>query len=205
MRRMAGRTVLILGAITLLAACGGGATNTTPGGGSTSGPVSTPAAATPAAATNGVAATSDAGQPSPDATSEAPAASASTGGGAGGDVCGLVSVAEMEGLFGVSGVTQQLFAGPPDTCDYRLADAPFVAMVLTPFSAGPVFDAMAADGASTQLDGIGDRALYNSQMLTFLVQKGDALLTIQVLDESRSEEERLGLMKQIGATAAGRM
>jgi len=78
-------------------------------------------------------------------------------------------------------------------------------MVLTPLSAWPVFDAMAADGASKQLDGIGDRALYNSQMLTFLVQKGDALLTIQVLDESRSEEERLGLLKQIGATAAGRM
>jgi hypothetical protein len=55
------------------------------------------------------------------------------------------------------------------------------------------------------VDGVGDRALYNSQMLTFIVQKGDSLLAIQVLDQSRSEAERAELMKQIGATAAGRM
>lgn len=197
MQRSTAGPAFLLFLVLVISACGGGggttATDAGGGGGTTT---DAPSATDAPAAT-------DATTPT-----EAPAATdAGSGGGATGDVCGLVTVAEMEGLFGVSGVTQQLFAGPPDTCDYQLDSAPFVAMVLSgaEFGAEAVFDAMAADPASESIGGIGDRALYNAQMLSFLVQKGDALLTIQVLDESRSEEERLELMKQIGATAAGRM
>lgn len=203
MGRMTGRTIPILALTALLMACGGTTGGGSTGGGSGTGSQPTGAGATDAPAASDAGATAQPAQPT-----DAPAASAGgTGGGTGSaaDVCGLVTVAEIEGIFGVSGVTQQLFAGPPDTCDYRLDDAPFVAMVLTEVAASPVFDAMAADAASEPFDGIGDRALYNSQMLSFLVQRGDALVTLQVLDESRSEAERLELMKQIAAIAAGRM
>ena len=186
--------LLLLGL--LLAACGGGGTAATDSSGAGS------------AATDALASTDAPDAPAPtDApgATDAPAATDAGTGSGSGDVCGLVTVAEMESLFGVSGVTQGFFAGPPDTCDYQLDSAPFVAMVLTPFSASPIFDAMSADAASESIGGIGDRALYNRQMLTFLVQKGESLLTLQILDESRSEDERLELMKQVAAIAAGRM
>jgi hypothetical protein len=195
MERSAARLTFLFLAM-LVSACGGGGATTAPGGGS-----ETPAATDAAPATE-PAPTGVATDPSMDIP---PAPTPGGGDPSTAEVCGLVTIAEMEQIFGVSGVTQMLFAGPPDTCDYRLNDAPFAAVVLTPFSASPIFDAMAADAASEQVDGVGDRALYNSQMLTFIVQKGDSLLAIQVLDQSRSEAECAELMKQIGATAAGRM
>lgn len=188
---------ILLGALLLVAACGGGAT---PASGTTDGAPTDPG--------NGEASVDPGGgatQTDEAPASEPPATEPPTGGGTTADVCGLVTVAEMESLFGVSGVTQQLFAGPPDTCDYRLDSAPFVAMVLTPGVGAAVFDATAADTSSELVSGLGDRALYNSQLLVLLVQKGGSLLTLHTLDESRSEEERFELMKQIGEIAAGRM
>jgi hypothetical protein len=125
--------------------------------------------------------------------------------GGGGDVCGLVTIAEVEGVFGVSGVTQGLFVGPPDTCDYQLDGAPFAAVVLTTIGATSIFDAIAGDAASESVSGLGDRALYNSQTLNFLIQKGDRLLSISTFDPSKTDAERFELMKQMGAIADDRM
>jgi hypothetical protein len=55
------------------------------------------------------------------------------------------------------------------------------------------------------MPGIGDRAAYLPGQLLFIVLRGDATLSLAVLDESRSEEARLELMKEIAAIAAGRM
>lgn len=195
-RSAAGLGLLMLLVASLIAACGGGRATPTPaaaasdgsGGLATEEPQDTD---TPGG-TKAPAATSDPGTEPGDGPTAA-------------DTCGLVTVAEMEGLFGVSGVVQELFPGPPDTCDYQLDSAPFVAMTLTPDAAPFLFEAMAGDAASTMIDGIGDRALYNSQHLLLLVEKGDAILSIAILDESRTEEERAELMEQIGAIAAGRM
>ena len=46
------------------------------------------------------------------------------------DACGLATAAEIEGVFGVSGVTTQLIDGFPPTCDIQLESAPFMAVVL---------------------------------------------------------------------------
>ena len=116
-----------------------------------------------------------------------------------------MTAAEVEGVFGVSGVTQGFYPGPPDTCDYRLDSAPFVTIVLNTTGSSFVFDAMAADGNSTTVGGIGDKALYNSQQLVFLVLKGDKLISVSAYDPTKTDEERAALLKEIGKIAAGRM
>jgi len=189
------RWIGALALMTMLAvACGGGgsgtAGSTDPGGG---------AATSVEPGTGG-----EASQP----TAPEPAASepvAGGGGGGGGDVCGLVTIAEVEGIFAVSGVTQGFFPGPPDTCDYQLDGAPFAAVVLTTTGATSIFDAFAGDAATESVSGIGDRALYNSQTLNFLVQKGDKLLSISTFDPSKTDAERFELMKEMGGIADDRM
>ncbi len=183
---------LLIGSLVLVAACGGTPTGTAnPGGGGGAtvdpggggGTVTQPPVETPPAATD-----------------------PSTGGGGGGDVCSLLTLAEIETAFEVSGVTQRFFAGPPDTCDYQLDGAPFLVLNLSAGFGSFAFDAMAADANSTAVSGIGDRALYNSQQLTFFIQKGDdLLLTIAILDESRSEQERFELMLYLAGIADDRM
>lgn len=194
METRTGRIVVVAAMLLALAACGGGGAGdggsaTDAGGGAASVEPGAPASEAPPV-------TSLPAMSLPALESGDPSTA---------DVCGLVTVDEMGGLFGVSGVTQGFFAGPPDTCDYQLDGAPFVAMVLTPTGAGFVFDALAADGASELKSGIGDRALYNSQQLAFLVQKGDRLLAISTFDMTRTDEERATILEEIAKIAAGRM
>ena len=113
----------------------------------------------------------------------------------------------MGAIVGQQGVVQGYYAGPPDTCDYKSADGrPIAAMVLVDAGqgAGVTFDAIKADPNSEEFPGIGDRALYNSQMTSFLVQKGDALVTI-VVTADLDEAARVEAAKAIAAKAAGRM
>lgn len=198
MYRTPGRPAFLLLAALFIAACGGGGA-ASPGGGASpaSGGAADPTATADASTPSEAAATGDPAEP--------PASEPAAGGGTASDTCGLVTVAEMEALFGVTGVTQELFAGPPDTCDYQRDSAPFVAMVLTPQASSFIFDAMAAEPGAQPIAGLGDRAVYSPQQLLLVIEKGGSLLSIAILDESRSEAERLELMQQIGATATGRM
>ncbi len=171
------RWIGALALMTMLAvACGGGGSGTSgradPGGG-----------AAPSVEPGTV------GEASQPTTPEPAASEPVAAGGGGSDVCGLVTIAEVEGMFAVSGVTQGFFPGPPDTCDYQLDGAPFAAVVLTNVGATSIFDAMAGDAASESVSGLGDRALYNSQTLNFLVQKGDRLLSISTFDPSKTDAE----------------
>lgn len=187
------RIVGLLAVALLVAACGGGGGND---GGATSDPGGGPASVDPGAIASEAAIPSMPEVSLPVLDSGDPATA---------DVCGLVTVQEMEQLWGVSGVTQGFFAGPPDTCDYQLDSAPFVAIVLNATGSSFVFDAIAADPATTVVDGIGDRALYNSQQLVFLVQKGDDLISISAFDASKADEERAALLEEIARIAAARM
>ena len=185
---------LLLAGSVLVAACGGGTASMSPDG----------IGAVPGQTDVGDGGTSSPAPTTAEGTTptEAPA---DGGGSAAGDVCALVTPEEMAGVFGVPAVTQELFAGPPDTCDYQVDGAPQAALVLTTTGALPVFDAMAADPGAQTIPGLGDRAVYSPSSLILLILKGDRLLTIAVLDESNDEAARLESMKAIGAIAAGRM
>lgn len=175
-----------------IAACGGGASNaSTPGG----------AGASPTSGASAVAVPSTPSATAPVAT---PVGSEpTTGGGAG--VCDLVTVAELESIFAVTGVTTTVVAGPPDTCDIQRDSAPLAAIVLTPSGGRMIYDILAAGEDAQTIDGLGDQAFYSSSTLLLVVARGDAMASIAMFDDGRSEAERLDLMQQIGAIAAGRM
>jgi hypothetical protein len=126
------------------------------------------------------------------------------GGGAGGGVCALVSTDELAGIFGVP-VTTTVVPGPPDTCTVAAAGAPLAAFVLTPTGGGAVFDAYAGDPAATTISGMGDKAAYSPAAQLLVILKGDALFSMSAYDQSKTPEQRLELMKKVGAIAAGRM
>ena len=170
------------------------------GSGGTPGPAAT-------TASSGTTATSGA-TAGPGATASAAAAatdqpSADGGGGATG-VCALVTADELAGILGVP-VTTRVLAGPPDTCDIQADGAPIAAFVLTPSGGGAVYSAYAADPAATTIPGMGDKAAYSPTAQLLVILKGDTLLSMAAFDPDKTPEERLELLKKIGAIAAGRM
>ncbi len=194
---------VVIAAALGLGACGGAA-------GGTSGPAAATASSAPAGA-----ASEPADQPSPTASAEAsePAgASPEAGGaspaagGASGKVCDLVTADEMAGVLGANAVEQHYFAGPPDTCDYRVDGSPVAALVLLEPGNGAamVFETMKADPDSKDVPGVGDKALFSSSMGTFLLLKGDRLLTLTA-SNAQDDTQRLDWLTQIARIAAGRM
>ena len=184
--------------LVVLAGCGGGGPATTGPGGGTSAPASVAPASAPAAggSTAGPVATPAGGSPS--------AAAGGGGGGGGGEGACVLSTDELAGIFGVP-VTTQVIAGPPDTCDIQTDGAPLAAFVLTPNASSFVYDAYANDTGSTEVPGIGDKAAYNPNQQLLVVMKGSTLLSIAVLDEARTPEERLELMKKAAAAAVAHL
>jgi hypothetical protein len=190
--------------IVALAACGGGS-------GATSGP--TTSAAGPGQSQAAGTEPSQAAEAPP--SSEAPSSAAAApeppagGGGQAGDVCALVPADELGGILGRP-VRTTVIAGPPDTCDVQSADgAPLAAFVLTNMqgvSATFVFDAFAGSPTAEQISGIGEKAAYDPNQGALVVLKNGAVLSIAVFDDGTAGADVvLGLMKQIGSAAAGRM
>ncbi|MEX1168735.1 MAG: hypothetical protein WEE50_01195 [Chloroflexota bacterium] len=191
--------VAAIGAVVLVAACGGGSGQTGAPAAALSQTPAAPAVEPTDGSTTGGAASAEA----PPAPTDAEPPS---GGGAVGDVCELVTEEELGGILGVP-IKTFLLAGPPDTCDIQSTDgAPLAATVLSTIQASLTYDVMAADSASTSVSGIGEKALYNPNQAILLVLKNGALLTVAVFDDgSAGEAARLELMKQIATIAAGRM
>jgi len=185
------RSMLALAALLLsLAACGGSGTANPTDSTSSSGPTQ------PA----GIGGSSDV------APTDDPAVTpGDTGVGGASGVCSLVTAQELDSIFGVTGHTTQVIPGPPDTCDIQLDSAPSAAFVYTPNGGRTIFDLLAGGADAEAVGGIGNDAFYSSETLLLVIAEGDAMLSIAVLDEGRTEEERLELMKQIGMIAAGRM
>ena len=178
----------------LLAACGGSAASSSPADGAPTAP-----------------AQSDAPPPTAEPGGEAtPQPAPSTGGGGGGgggttDVCALVTVDELEQIFGVSAVTTRVLAGPPDTCDIQNDGAPLAAFVLVTSNGAAIFNAWASDPDAVDIPGLGDRAIYSPASLLLVVLKGDRAMSMAALDDGRSEDERLELMKETLAIAVNRL
>jgi hypothetical protein len=199
MARLARNSALLVAihlSVAVVAACGGGG-----GGGA--------ATSQPQQATNppaGQASQAPAPTDVPAATEAATPAGGTTGGGSAGGVCDLVTADELAGILGVSSVVLTVFPGPPDTCDIQSGDgAPLGATVLVTASGGPMLDAWAASGGQA-MPGIGDRAVFVPGSELLLVLVGDSALSVVVFDDgTRSGDERLALMRQIAAIAAGRM
>ncbi len=189
------RSVATLTLALAISACGGSAPATPPTGGVA------PSAVVPTAVSGGD--PSAAAQSQPAAVASVPTSGG--GGGGGGGVCDLVTIAELETIFAVTAVTTAVIAGPPDTCDIQENSAPLAGFVLTPTGGAMVFDLLAGGGDAQRVDGIGDAAFYSASTLLLAIKRGDAMLSIAVLDEGRPEAARLELMKQLGAIAAGRM
>ncbi len=191
-RSMAGSAFLILIAM-VLAACGGSsAASPTANGDGSAAPGTSTAVQTPAATT------------APDGSSAIAPTEPGTGNGPATDTCGLVTVAEMEALFGFTGVTQELIQGPPDTCDYQRDGAPFVAAVLVTEQADLTFSIWSADEGVQTFSGIGEAAIYAPSNELFIVKKNGAVYSFGVLDVELLED-RIEWMKKIATIAAGRM
>ena len=203
MRGPTRRILTSLGVLLLVAACGGGgATSPDAGGGGSA--ASQDAGGTASQPPDGGAPSADA----PSAAASTAAESPAGGGGSASDACGLATAAEIEGVFGVSGVTSQLVDGFPPTCDIQLESAPFMAIVLVddPASSGPIYEAWAGDPAATTISGLGDRAVYAPSNAILVVQRGDRVASFALFDDgSRSEEQRIQLLTEVGKVAAGRL
>jgi len=155
------------------------------------------------------------GTPAPGATvASQPTAAATTaagggggGGGTAGNVCDLVTAAEMSAATKIDGVATRFVPGPPDNCAYSKGDQTSVgSLTLTPQGGGLAFGVIAGDSTSTPYPGIGDKALYNATAESFVVLKGDKLLVIvlSILDADL-KAPRVDIMKQLATIAAGRM
>ncbi|HEU0235037.1 MAG TPA: hypothetical protein VFR14_01215 [Candidatus Limnocylindrales bacterium] len=178
--------------LVVAAGCGGAAATQEPAPGAESPGTSVAVTAPPGASPTEAGASADPG----------------TGGGGGGgttDPCALVAAAEYERIFGVSGVTTAVVAGPPDTCDVQADGAPLAALVIVTTGGQAIFSAWASDPEGVDIPGLGDRALYSPQALLLVVLKGDIALSMAALDESRTEAERLELMKEAMSIAVGRL
>lgn len=196
--------VAIAISLAALAACGGGG-----GGGGGASPAQRPAASSaPATApATSAPATEPGATEAPEATANGTPASGGGGGGTAAGVCNLVTADELAGILGASSVKLQVLAGPPDTCDIQSGDgAPLAATVLMGTGGKMAFDAWAANAGTRDVPGLGERAVFvpDSQLLLALV--GDTVFSVAVFDDgSRSEDERVELMRQIAAIAVGRM
>jgi hypothetical protein len=186
-------TTLIVVAV-VVSACGGSATASSGSGGDG-------ATAAPPASTEGV-------PPTDPGTVEVPSApaepvdngpDASTA-----DVCGLVTTDEIGAIFGLSGVTQELFAGPPDTCDYRHDGTAFVAMVLIPLNAALGFAAYAGEVGAEPISGVGDEAVFSPTTQLLIFRKGDSVVSIAVFGGAAGNDP-MDKLKQVGTIAAGRL
>lgn len=194
---------VVLVGMLVIVGCGGGS-----GTAGTGAPATAAPAAEPSAPADGGAGTGS--EPSAEATVAAPASEAPAGGGGGGGaaagVCELVTADELAGIFGVPSVTMTVFPGPPDNCIVESDGGdPLTAWSLTTAQASLVFDAFAADPASIDVPGIGDKASI-VQNTGLLVLKGGNLVVISISGGAdMSEEEGVEASKQIGALAAGRL
>ena len=190
--RTARGALLITGAAAAigLAGCGGGPANTPAGGGPGA---SAAGASTPAASGGGL---SDASQP----------VATSTGGGGGGvGVCDLVTKAELEAALGLSPVVTTVVAGPPDTCDIKVDDAPTAAIVYTNAGAKTIFQVLALGADAHAVSGIGDQAFYSDETMYFVVLKGDAMISISVVDSNLTADQQAAAREAIARAAAPRM
>jgi hypothetical protein len=179
----------------ILAACGGSSGAPTGAASSAANSVPAPGAASAPGANAG----------GSEAPPPIPAASVSAGGGGAGGVCGLVTVAELQQIFGFSPITAQVIAGPPDTCDIQHNDAPTAALVYTPTGGGRVYSVLATGADAKAVSGIGDGAFYSDETKLLVVSKGDAMLSIAVYDVDLTEAQQQAIEREIGKVAAGRM
>jgi hypothetical protein len=204
MRGPSVRILTSLGVLLLVAACGGspstppGATDA--GGGAVESP----------AAGGGTTPPPDDAAPSGDA-SQPPAGASTDPGTAGGradDACALVTSAEVDTAFGVSGSTLQLVDGFPPTCDIQVDGAPLAAIVLVTdgTTASTMYDVWAGDPDKVDIAGLGDRALYAPSNAILIIQRGDRVASLAFFDDgSLTQDERVERLKVLGAAAAGRM
>lgn len=186
------RIGLVVVTTLVLAACGGstGGASQEPGGSTA------PSAAAPSEGT----------------ASQAPASQepvvtpgSSTGGGPAGGVCDLVTAGELESILGLGSVATIVLAGPPDTCDVQVDNAPVAAFVWTTTGGRMIYDILAAGADAEPVGGIGDGAFFSAEQRLLFVLKGDATLSVAVFADSLDEDAQFEAMKKIAAAAVSRM
>lgn len=183
-----GRPTSVLAALVLvLAACGGG------GGGGGVGRTS----AVPAQG----AATSGATQ----ATASGAPAELADGGGTAAGVCEFATADELSRILNVPSVTMTVVTGPPDNCIVDGADASSLAAWSLTVLDKDLYKVLSSGPEVRNEPGLGDAVMYQPEAFQMTVFKGDSMLVIGVYASAGSDEERLEFMKEIGATAAGRM
>ncbi len=120
-------------------------------------------------------------------------------------VCDLVTVAELERIFGLTAITTEVIEGPPDTCDVQSDDAPLAAWVLMTPVPPYVYDSYATDDGASTVPGIGDKAAFVPGQGLLIFQKGDVLVSVGVYADEAVEAQNVEFMKAIAKAAAGRL
>ncbi len=183
------RALAAIGIVLTITGCGGAGGGTATAGTSSRAAVTVPAASVPAGpmtAASASAAVTD--------------GAASTGG-----VCDLVTTDELSQAFGRDDITTTLSPGPPDTCGFTSTDGTGLgAIVFLTAGGSSVFDAVHQGSAITDIPGIGDKAFYSSETQTLIVLKGDAMLTVAVVNANTDDALR-DTEKVIAGAAARRM
>jgi hypothetical protein len=188
---------MVVGAMFVLVACGGTTPSGTQGGaGATAGPGATTGATAPAVTT--------------------PTATQSGGGGGGGTgtytgkVCDLVTVAEVEGVLGATGVTatETPIQNNAGFCLYGSPDGAVVATSLIGgATAGPTWTtystSFGADGVA--ISGLGDGAVFVKSSGSLFLWKSGLLIGITAGTSQAPEAQRMEWEKKIAAFIAGRL
>ena len=190
--RHTARTALLISAASAaiaLAGCGGAGASPDGGGpGASSGSGGTPTA--------GVGGPGGASQP---------AATLTSGGGSGAGVCDLATKDELEAALGLSPVVTSVIAGPPDTCDIQVDNAPTAAIVYTLSGGAAVFQVLSLAADAHPVSGIGDKAFYSDETRYFVVLKGDRMISISVVDSNLTADQQAAAREAIARAAAPRM
>lgn len=169
-------------------------------------------ASTPTPTTGAPAPTTDAGGGGTE-VSAAPTAAGEGGGGSGGDLDACTNtVEEVSAAFGVK-VTEALNTVSVDnaSCLYYTDKAAFesaMATVLQRVSlATMVFDAYAADDSAEPVSGIGDRAVWFADNKSFIILKGDKVLSMSASFSGPAGDDEAAVRKileGLGRLAADR-
>jgi len=187
---------MVIGAMFVLVGCSGTTPGATQGGGPPTGPGATTAGTAPTVTT--------------------PAATQSGGGGGGGTgtytgkVCDLVTVAEVQGVLGATGVTSTETPIQNDAgfCLYGSPDGAVVATSLIGgATAGPTWatysTSFGADGVA--ISGLGDGAVFVKSTGTLFLWKSGLLIGITAGTGQVAEAQRMDWEKKLAAFIAGRI
>ncbi len=192
-------SLLVSGALVLVASCGGTGESTSSSSATTTAATSAAKSAATAAAT-----TAASGSGAASTATKAAATAAAKAGATAADACALLTVEEVARVMGATGVKAE---GQPELagatyCTYR--DGGGNPIVATSYLKAGVTAFNAVSSGMQAQSGIGDKAQWDDNSATLQVLKGQTVHAITAGDGRMANPQRLDLAKQLGQIAVAR-